>query len=90
MELFGFMVGVDVEEAIAVVGVILFVVDARSDKLELAFGCARIEETHFVGDVAAGFEQDVLAVAGAADAEVEAFVGFCRYQDRCATQSKAP
>ena len=73
-ELLGIVVGADVEEAVAMVDVVLLVVDAWGDELEGGLGCGGAEEPGFVGGVAAGFEEDVFAVAGAADAEVEALV----------------
>ena len=70
------IVDADVEETVAVVGVVLLVVDAGGDDAELAGGVAGGEEAVFVGGVTAGFDQEVDAVAGFANAEVEALVRF--------------
>ena len=58
------------------VGVVLLVIEAGSDDAEFAGGIGGGEEAILVGGVAAGFDHEVLAVAGAADAEVEALVFF--------------
>ena len=81
------LVGVDVEEAIAVVDVVLLVVDAGGDELEVVLGLGGIEEVGFAGGVAGDFEEDVGAVGGAADVEVEALVGLPRRRRRGSRQS---
>ena len=73
-EIVGGVVGAEKEEAVAVVGVVLLVVDAGSDEGEGDLGRGGGEEAALVGGVRAGFNEQVGAVAGASAAEVEAFV----------------
>ncbi len=70
------VVGADVEEAAAMVGVVLLLVKARGDELEFAGGAGGGEEANLIGGVAGGFDQQVLAVASAADADIEAGIFF--------------
>ena len=56
------------------VGVVFLIVDAWRDELELGRGRLGREEPALGRGVAAGLHQKILAVAGLADAEVEALV----------------
>src|SRR5579859_4103013 len=68
------IVGADVPLAIAVIDGVFVLVFAWSDELEFAGGLIGGEHVAFAGGVAGGFEHDVLAVAGAASADVEALI----------------
>ena len=70
------IVGAEVEQAVAMVWIVLLLVEARGDEAELRGGSAGGEEMELVGGVAAGLDHQVEAVAGAAYAEVEAFILF--------------
>ena len=63
------------------IGVVLLVGSALGDQAEVLVGQACFHVAVFAGGVAAGFDEDVLAVAGAAYADVEALVGF--FIDEC-------
>ena len=64
----------DVEEAVAMIDRVLLLVYTRRDHEEDSARRLGVEVAALVGGVAAGLHHQVLAVAGLADAEVEAFV----------------
>ncbi len=70
------VVDANVPEPIPVVGVVLDVLAARFDQRPASFRIAGGEKLLFAGGVAGAFEHDVLVVAGAAGADIEAFIGF--------------
>ncbi len=63
------------------VRVVFLLVETRGEELEFAGGIGGGEEAVLVGGVAGGFDHQVLAVAGAADADVEALIGLV--EDDC-------
>ncbi len=77
------VVGADVEEAVAVVGVVLDVVAAGLDQRPCCGGLGCGQEVGLAGGVAADFEQDEFLVAGLAGAEVEALVGLFEDERVC-------
>ena len=68
------VVGADEPEAVAVIDGVLVLVVARADEGEAAVGLVGGEDAGLGGGVAGGFHDEEFAVAGAADAEVEALV----------------
>ena len=69
-------VNADVEEAVAVVGVVLLVGNALGEHTKVAGGQRGCDVAILRGGVAAALDEDVLAIAGAANAYVEALVRF--------------
>ena len=78
-ELVGMAIGAEIQEAVAVVDVVLLVVDTLGDAGERILGRRGIEEPAFGGGVAANLEQEKRAVARAADTEVEALVWLIKH-----------
>ncbi len=70
------IVHADIKEPIAVVRGVLDVLFARLDQRPASFRFVRRQKLLFAGGVAGALEHDVLVVAGAADANIETFVGF--------------
>ena len=68
------VVGADEPEAVAMVDGVLVLVVARGDEGEAAVGLVGGEDAGFGGGVAGRFQNEEFAIAGAADAEVEALV----------------
>ena len=68
------IVGADEPLAVAMVDGVFVLVFAGTDESELAGGLVGGEDAALGGGVAAGFEDDEFAVAGAARADVEALV----------------
>ncbi len=77
----GGVVYANVPKPVAVVGVVLDVFAPRFDQGPLSFSIIGGQELLFAGGVAGAFEHDVLAVARAAGADIEALVGFFVNQD---------
>ena len=90
-KLLGFVVGAEVEEAVAMVDVILLVVDALGDDRGARPRALRgVEEAAPRWCVAAAFDEQVLAVAGAAYGDVEALVRLVKIASRACSPSGEP
>ena len=77
----GGVVYANVPKPVAVVGIVLDVLAPWLDKGPLSFRIIGGQELFFAGGVAGALEHDVLAVARAAGADIEALVGFFINQD---------
>ena len=74
------VVDADVQEPVAVVGIIFDVLAPRHQQPGLCIRFRSPQQTRFAGSVASALDHDILAVARAARAQIEPFVGLFQHQ----------